>query len=140
MAGSRSVPGRSRSFKGMALSAVPWVPFTLRFMVDRRLEPSAGTRPFLRRGYAPRSAQVSCNHPVGRSMGTGDQGPGWDGGGPGGCGCHPREGLTPPPTPCWSYQVTAAAVPSSRDRRQCTCLQHASLSSTSMWSLRVKLW
>lgn len=101
-------------------------------MVDCRLEPSPGTRPFLRCGCAPRSAQVSCNH-QGRSAGTGDQGLGWGGAGePGGCGCHPREGLTPPLTPRWSYQVTAAAVRGSRDRRRCTCLQHTSLSSTSM--------
>lgn len=72
------------------------------------------------------------NH-QGRSAGTRDQGLGWGGAGePGGCGCHPREGLTPPPTPCWSHQVTAAAVRGSRDRRRCTCLQHTSLSSTSV--------
>ena len=73
-----------------------------------------------------------CNH-QGRSAGTRDQGLGWGGAGePGGCSCHPREGLTPPPTPCWSHQVTAAAVQGSRERRRCTCLQHTSLSSTSV--------
>lgn len=27
-----------------------------------------------------------------------------------GCGCHPREGVTPPSDTLWSYQVTVAAV------------------------------
>lgn len=73
----------------------PRCSLALRFIAGCRLEPPVGTRPSLSCRCKQGLARVGCSD-QGRS--AGDRDLGWRGRqGPGGCGCHPREGLPPPP-------------------------------------------
>lgn len=67
LAGRRSVPG-SQDLMACGIAGHAPGALTLRFTVDRRLEPP---HPAIPEACTP-SAQVSCNH-QGRSAGTGDQ-------------------------------------------------------------------